>query len=178
MIRKTLLVAVVLVAAAPASAIARAPRLLNSEPSTTFAPRPPFMDFDETQYRGGTSNFIDGPGLTLKTWHTDPNKPIHWIRWGAKAVGKGTSFTQMCPSFRGVIQYCTQQYIALQVTVVAWRVRGGRYTRLVFKLGPASWETTPTYGLRWVNIKVKGLPGGVNAFAWCEVADRAGCSHP
>jgi len=164
MIGRTLLVAVVLIAAAPASAVARAPRLLNTEPSTTFTVRPPFMDFDETNFPGGTSNFVDGPGLTLKTWHKHPNSRIRWIRWGADAVGKGTSFSQSCSSFRDVIQYCTQKYIALQVTVKAWRVRGGRYTRLVFNYGLGPWDRGYTYGLRWVTIKVKGLPHGVHAF--------------
>lgn len=178
MIGRTLLVVLALVAAAPASALARAPRLLNTEPSTTFTVRPPFMDFDETNFPGGTSNFVDGPGLTLKTWHKHPNRRIRWIRWGAEAVGKGTSFTQSCSSFRGVIQYCTQKYLALQVTVKAWRVRGGRYTRLVFNYGLGPWDRGYTYGLRPVTIKVNGLPEGVRAFDWCAINFRNRCSHP
>ena len=168
----------VLLAAAPASAVARAPRLLNTEPSTTFAARPPFMTFDETQYRGGTFNYLVGPGLTVKTWHTHPNSRIRWTRWGAKAIGTGTLFTQVCSSLRGVIQYCTQRYIGSQVTVTAWRVRGHRYTRLVFRFGPPVYPTTYTYGLRRVTIKVNGLPSGVSAFSWCAVNFRNRCSEP
>jgi hypothetical protein len=177
MIRRTLLLAIVLMAAVPASAIARAPRLLYTEPGTTFAVRPPFMNFDESQYRGGTSNYVVGPGLTVKTWHSHPNSRIRWTRWGAEAVGKGTSFDQVCSELRGVIQYCTQNYMGGPVTVRAWRVRGGRYTRLVFNFGEP-YANSYTYGLRWVTIKVNGLPHGVSAFDWCAINFRNRCSHP
>jgi hypothetical protein len=178
MLRGTLVVVGLLVAAAPSPAIARASGLLNTEPGTTFVVRPPFMTFDETQFRGGTTNYFVGPGLTVKTWHTHPNSRIHWIRWGAKAVGRGTLFDQVCSSLRGVIQYCTPKYIGAQVAVTAWRRRGGRYTRLVFRFGPPLYPSTYTYGLRRVTIKVKGLPNGVSAFSWCAVNFRARCSHP
>jgi hypothetical protein len=71
-----------------------------------------------------------------------------------------------------VIQHCSESYIALQVTIRAWRVRAGRYTRVVFRFDEPPYASGYTYALRRIHEY------GVSLMSWCAVINQRTCWHP
>lgn len=168
-------VAVVLVLG-PGAALARArPPGLLATSGGTFVVRPPFMSFDQTQYRGGTSDYLEGPGRTKSEIRRGDQGRIRWTRWGERARGRATFFTQVCDSLDGVIQRCEPRHVTNQVGLTASRVRHHHYTRLGITFTTV--RVTEWFELRSVRIKVNGAPHGLSEQVWCAVGDRS-CLHP
>lgn len=143
-----------------ALAAATRPTLLSSVPGdrSGFVVRPIAMSFsyDYRLYPLGhvyATDYIAGANATLASVAHTAGR-IRWHRWGAIAAARAAYFVDLD----------TGRYIRRAVTVRAWRVRRGRYTRFTIDLGRRGSER---YLLTPTRLKAKGAPHGIPAYEWC-----------
>jgi hypothetical protein len=143
-----------------ALAAASRPTLLSIVPGdrSAFLVRPIAMSFtfDYRLYPSGHASVIDyiaGSNATLaNVFHTAGR--IRWRRWGATAVASAAYF----------MGDETGHYIRRMVTIRAWRVRRGQYTRLTIDLASRGMQQ---YVLIRTRLETNAAPHGISAYEWC-----------
>ena len=154
------------------AAAAPQPTLLATAPldATGFVARPGFMIFQQNR-PNWTADYLAGPNLTQQGFQAGRQPPIVWTHWGSRAVGRASYWV----GFRTSCHDC--RYTPRTVSLAAWRVLGGRYTRLSIT-DPAGNGKVSTYDLASVMVPTTGVPGGVPAYAWCNERYSRSCSPP
>jgi hypothetical protein len=147
----------------PATLLATAPF-----DSTGFLVRPGFMTFDQNR-PNRTPDYLAGPGLTEQGFQDGRQPPIVWTHWGSRAVGHASYWIGHQASCRGC------HYTPRAVSLLAWRVVQGHYTR--FSITPPGGKGS-TYDLASVMVPATGAAGGVPAYAWCNARDPRSCFPP
>jgi hypothetical protein len=178
--RLTLAVIACLASAAfAAPALGRAhrplPRALDSPGD--FVVRPAFMAFPLGR-RSDASDYFFGPGLSARAAARGKIVRIRWRRWGARAEALGSFLGARCAERQGRRYDCAvHSYMSGRTAIELWRVRGGRYTRMRFRLLAARpYLFTEPYELR----EVSGVGGPTHSMAlrWCAMPERASCLAP
>jgi len=148
------------------------PTLLATVPmdSTGFVARPGFMIFQQNR-PNWTADYLAGPNLTQQGFQAGRQPPIDWTHWGSRALGRASYWV----GFRTSCHDC--RYTPRTVSLAAWRVLGGRYTRLSITDLAGNGKVT-TYDLASVTVPTTGVPGGVPAYAWCNERYSRSCSPP
>jgi hypothetical protein len=145
------------------------PRLLATSPNTLRGTllKPGFMSFDES-LQGRTAGYLEGPGETRREFAYGPNVGIVWTIWGARAAGRASHWI----GYSSVCHGC--RYIRYEVTLAAWRIKHGHYTRLSITVprGPV------VYALDRIRVRANGVPGGILAYAWCFAKRPTPCVPP
>ena len=146
------------------------PTLLATVPmdSTGFVARPGFMIFDQNR-PNWTADYLAGPNLTQQGFQAGRQPPIVWARWGSRAVGRASYWI----GYRASCHDC--HYTPRAVSLLAWRVLQGRYTRL--SITPLGGKAS-TYDLASVTVPTAGVAGGVQAYAWCNERYLRSCTPP
>ncbi len=147
----------------------RLPTLLAYVPGNTLLVRPPWITFDESGL-GRLGNYLLGPNIARSQFEHSRWGHIGWLRWGARATGRASFWY-------GPSQTCSRcQYFRFSITLNAWRVRSGRYTRLQMVYAHSRYR--PVFALRRISLRANGLPHGLPALTWCDVAHRRHCYTP
>jgi hypothetical protein len=157
------------VGAAGASA-PQTPTLLATAPldATGFVARPRFMIFEQNR-PNWTADYLAGPNLTQQGFQDGRQPPIVWTHWGSHAVGQASYWI----GYRTSCHDC--RYAPRPVSLAAWRLVAGRYTRL--SITPIGGKVS-TYDLASVTVPTTGVPGGTPAYAWCSERYSRSCSPP
>jgi hypothetical protein len=155
-----------------ARAAAAPPTLLATAPydATGFLARPGFMTFDQNR-ANRTPDYLAGPGLTQHGFQAGRQPPIIWTHWGARAVGRASYWIGYHTPCHGC------HYTPRVVSLAAWRVVDGRYTRFSIT-DLAGKGKGSTFDLATVSVPADGVAGGVPAYAWCNARDPRSCSPP
>jgi hypothetical protein len=157
--------------AMPALASARKhraePRLLAAAPddnSLSFDVRPATLELGPS---ANSFEFMVGPGATARAYNEDrPVGRIRWLRWAQTAVGRATDLHMQ----RNRLLFVHAKRSS-QVTVRAWRVRAGRYSRLSITY-PAG--RTYVFALQYMRLPHFGK---YLMHVWCRVG-LPGCVAP
>jgi len=113
--------ALLLAAAIPAGAASSPPRLLRYDDTTRFVVRPATLSFGAD---GGI--LVLGPGVSPSAAHAGHDGHIRWTSWNAtSAGGRGTVWINQCRP-----NCAAGNYVTYPVTLQAFQVSNGRYTRL------------------------------------------------
>ena len=152
------------------AAAAAQPTLLATAPldATGFVARPGFMIFQQNR-PNWTADYLAGPNLTQQGFQAGRQPPIVWTRWGSRAVGRASYWI----GYRASCHDC--RYTPRAVSLLAWRVLQGRYTRL--SITPLGGKAS-TYDLASVTVPTDGVAGGVQAYAWCNERYLRSCTPP
>lgn len=99
---------------------------------------------------------ITGPQVGPRARRAGRDGHIRWTRWSSQASGRGRAWVPNGPGG------CVRPYAA---AVRAWRVRGGRYTRLWWSYGGGShryqeWDKLMRFGgtYNWRVVRYTGSP--------------------
>jgi hypothetical protein len=158
-------------AGAARAAAPQTPTLLATAPldATGFVARPGFMIFQQNR-PNWTADYLAGPNLTQQGFQAGRQPPIVWTHWGSRAVGRASYWI-------GYHTSCTRcRYTSRAVSLAAWRVVDGRYTRL--SITDLAGSKGSTYDLASVTVPTDGVAGGVPAYAWCNERYSRSCSPP
>jgi hypothetical protein len=144
--------------------------------STGFVARPGFMTFEQNR-PNRTADYLAGPNLTQQGFEAGRQPPIVWTHWGSRAVGRASYWIGYPTSCHGC------RYTPRAVSLAAWRVVNGRYTRfsitdLAGKTSGSTKTNSSTYDLASVTVPAAGVSGGVPAYAWCNARVTSTCSPP
>ena len=153
------------------AAAAPQPTLLATAPldANGFVARPGFMIFQQNR-PNWTADYLAGPNLTQQGFQAGRQPPIVWTHWGSRAVGRASYWI-------GYHTSCTRcRYTSRAVSLAAWRVVDGRYTRL--SITDLAGSKGSTYDLASVTVPTDGVAGGVPAYAWCNERYSRSCSPP
>jgi hypothetical protein len=152
------------------------PTLLTDTPgdSHDLHVRPTFSGFYHQEWHSkyGFFDYLMGPGLTRREYDKGQQTPIVWTHWGARAAGRATYWVYDCAA---TCQYSPRDgYLRREVTLAAWRVREGHYTRFSI-----TWRrSTVVYAFERTRIPTNGVPGGLPAFTWCWAKYPKPCTSP
>jgi hypothetical protein len=116
-----------------------------------------------------TADYLAGPNLTQQGFQDGRQPPIVWTHWGSHAVGQASYWI----GYRTSCHDC--RYAPRPVSLAAWRLVAGRYTRL--SITPIGGKVS-TYDLASVTVPTTGVPGGTPAYAWCNERYSRSCSPP
>ncbi len=160
------------VTAARGVVAAAAPTLLATVPddSTGFLTRPGFMSFLQNR-PNRTPDYLEGPGLTQQGFEAGRQPPVVWTHWGSRAAGRATYWIGHGTSCHGC------HYSPRAVSLAAWRIVEGRYTRFSITY-PTGRSRVTTYELATVRVPASGVARGVPAYAWCNARVSRACSPP